>query len=87
MELDTSVLVIRDEQDIQEVNRGLQLSFEVIEDYAPILDDELKLTVGDIVVVDELYGDGEWGHAFNTASQKSGVVPIRCLEAVCISSK
>ncbi|KAI8916080.1 hypothetical protein EDD86DRAFT_244036 [Gorgonomyces haynaldii] len=56
-------------------------TYLVIYNYIPQLPDELKLTVGDRVVLLEQYSDG-WGLGRHTVTGHEGAFPMDCLRAV-----
>jgi hypothetical protein len=52
--------------------------YEVQFDYDPELSDELRLFVGDTVLVEEKFDDG-WGFGLNLQSNEEGAFPLACL--------
>jgi len=52
--------------------------FEVVYNYEPELPDELKLTVGDKIKINEIYEDG-WAYGYNKTTQLYGTFPSTSL--------
>ncbi|KAG4103651.1 hypothetical protein H8356DRAFT_1030318 [Neocallimastix lanati (nom. inval.)] len=52
--------------------------FEVILEHTPQLPDEVKLNLGDLVEVKQVFEDG-WAYGINTATKVDGTFPVICL--------
>jgi len=52
--------------------------FEVIVEHVPQLPDEVKLNIGDLVEVKQVFEDG-WAYGINTATKIDGTFPVICL--------
>jgi len=52
--------------------------FEVVVEHTPQLPDEVKLTIGDLVEVKQVFEDG-WAYGINTATKMDGTFPVICL--------
>jgi len=52
--------------------------FEVVIEHTPQLPDEVKLNIGDLVEVKQVFEDG-WAYGINTASKVDGTFPVNCL--------
>lgn len=58
---------------------GAEKTYQVIYSYEPQLEDELRVTVGDIVIVKNMFSDG-WCQAYNKTSDALGALPVACLD-------
>jgi hypothetical protein len=52
--------------------------FEVVVEHTPQLPDEVKLNIGDLVEVKQVFEDG-WAYGINTATKVDGTFPVNCL--------
>jgi len=52
--------------------------FEVVVEHTPQLPDEVKLDIGDLVEVKQVFEDG-WAYGINTATKTDGTFPVNCL--------
>ena len=52
--------------------------FEVVIEHIPQLPDEVKLNIGDLVEVKQVFEDG-WAYGINTATKIDGTFPVNCL--------
>ncbi|ORX50036.1 hypothetical protein BCR36DRAFT_583638 [Piromyces finnis] len=52
--------------------------FEVVVEHTPQLPDEVKLNLGDLVEVKQVFEDG-WAYGINTATKVDGTFPVNCL--------
>ncbi|ORX77333.1 hypothetical protein BCR32DRAFT_248030 [Anaeromyces robustus] len=52
--------------------------FEVVVEHTPQLPDEVKLNIGDLVEVKQVFEDG-WAYGINTATKVDGTFPVICL--------
>jgi len=52
--------------------------FEVVLEHTPQLPDEVKLNIGDLVEVKQVFEDG-WAYGINTATKIDGTFPVICL--------
>jgi len=52
--------------------------FEVVIEHTPQLPDEVKLNLGDLVEVKQVFEDG-WAYGINTATKVDGTFPVNCL--------
>ncbi|ORX55250.1 hypothetical protein BCR36DRAFT_346886 [Piromyces finnis] len=50
----------------------------VIHPYNPMIEDEIKLNVGDIILIQDIFNDG-WVHGINCTSNTEGTFPVACI--------
>jgi len=50
----------------------------VIHPYNPMIEDEIKLNVGDIILIQDIFNDG-WVHGINCTTNTEGTFPVACI--------
>ncbi|KAG4097075.1 hypothetical protein H8356DRAFT_941938 [Neocallimastix lanati (nom. inval.)] len=50
----------------------------VIHPYNPIIEDEIKLNIGDIILIQDIFNDG-WVHGINCTTNTEGTFPVACI--------
>jgi hypothetical protein len=58
-----------------------QDTMKVIQNYHPVLIDEIKLQMGDIIIVKAKFDDG-WGFGINITTENEGSFPLNCLGSI-----
>eukprot|EP00842_Homolaphlyctis_polyrhiza_P000615 jgi/Hompol1/1554/HPOL_005634-RA len=61
-----------------DVGTILDKKFIVTTDYEPSASDELRLRVGDSIVLDLLFNDG-WAKGKNESTRQEGILPVACI--------
>ncbi|KAH9250015.1 hypothetical protein BASA83_001072 [Batrachochytrium salamandrivorans] len=64
-----------------DVGTILEKKFVVTTDYEPSASDELRLRVGDSIVLDLLFNDG-WAKGKNETTRQEGILPVACITQV-----
>ncbi|KAL5033781.1 hypothetical protein RTP6_001699 [Batrachochytrium dendrobatidis] len=68
----------RTSSDANGVGAILEKAFIVTTDYEPCASDELRLRVGDSIVLDLLFNDG-WAKGKNESTRQEGILPVACI--------
>lgn len=50
----------------------------VIHPYTPVIEDEIKLNIGDIIIVQDIFNDG-WIRGINCTTNSEGTFPVACI--------
>ncbi|KAI8923316.1 hypothetical protein BC831DRAFT_471665, partial [Entophlyctis helioformis] len=64
-----------------DVGTILERKFVVTTEYEPSASDELRLHVGDVIVLDLLFNDG-WAKGKNETTRQEGILPVACIAQV-----
>ncbi|KAL2917338.1 hypothetical protein HK105_203002 [Polyrhizophydium stewartii] len=69
------------ESTVPDVGTILEKKFVVTTDYEPSASDELRLRVGDSIVLDLLFNDG-WAKGKNETTRQEGILPVACITQI-----